>query len=538
MIGPKVNEPDTFTSTSTVEDGLGFSRRALPNLYRRELPPLQIPENSFRGGAPELQPKRSLTHMRTGSTPIERLRSGRAEEPTRTPLTFTPSTSSTDLTGPGSASHGAMSAHTLPTPVSAPALDSHRFSPKPWEYRSAIPVIPERSWTPVAEMAPRSASARGHRRGGSESSSIMDRGRPRKRSDGRAAAVGATTTKKEAKRTKSQERRAFEELPQGWKPSDAVHHLSFAEATTVQSQAYTQAERFEILKPEDVENLSKELRSLDERSEYLRRTYTSLRTGRRNLHSRICQYLRSPRVARFSYESMLRQEEALAELDASIDDWVTKLEMAENRRTRVRQKLLEHVAAAAIMSVGGGIHSTHDTLQYAMGFNSSSHRIETPPRSPSKQGFQAPHSPSHSPSPQRVVAQVPSTIFEQPVIEDEEATNPTELQREDVQSIKVYAGDDLYTLLTDVEQEISKMNPYTHDPIPDDIPEPQRRQLHRQKSHEMLSGLTDTLANLSNTRREVKDLNGPTPVTPPAPTPPMKDEPIEGLTLTKAVFKP
>jgi hypothetical protein len=34
------------------------------------------------------------------------------------------------------------------------------------------------------------------------------------------------------------------------------------------------------------------------------------------------------------------------ELDHSIDDWVTKLEQAENRRTRVRQKLLEHVAAA------------------------------------------------------------------------------------------------------------------------------------------------------------------------------------------------
>jgi hypothetical protein len=44
--------------------------------------------------------------------------------------------------------------------------------------------------------------------------------------------------------------------------------------------------------------------------------------------------------------SILKQQEALMELDHSIDDWVTKLEQAENRRTRVRQKLLEHVAAA------------------------------------------------------------------------------------------------------------------------------------------------------------------------------------------------
>lgn len=37
------------------------------------------------------------------------------------------------------------------------------------------------------------------------------------------------------------------------------------------------------------------------------------------------------------------------ELDASIDDWFDKLEMAENRRMRVRQKLLEHVAAALLL---------------------------------------------------------------------------------------------------------------------------------------------------------------------------------------------
>ncbi len=48
---------------------------------------------------------------------------------------------------------------------------------------------------------------------------------------------------------------------------------------------------------------------------------------------------------------MLEQEEALAKLDASIDDWATKLEQAENRRTSVRQKLLEHVAAASILLV-------------------------------------------------------------------------------------------------------------------------------------------------------------------------------------------
>src|SRR4051812_43533868 len=97
-----------------------------------------------------------------------------------------------------------------------------------------------------------------------------------------------------------------------------------------------------------------ELRLLDERTEYLRHTHTSLRSGRRNLHSRICQYLRSPRTAKFSHESILKQEEALAELDTSIDEWTTKLEHAENRRIRVRQKLLEHVAAAVTLGAPTG----------------------------------------------------------------------------------------------------------------------------------------------------------------------------------------
>lgn len=52
----------------------------------------------------------------------------------------------------------------------------------------------------------------------------------------------------------------------------------------------------------------------------------------------------------FSKERLLKQEEALVELDRSIDDWASKLERAENRRLRVRQKLLEHVAAALMLT--------------------------------------------------------------------------------------------------------------------------------------------------------------------------------------------
>ena len=119
-------------------------------------------------------------------------------------------------------------------------------------------------------------------------------------------------------------------------------------------------------------------------------------------------YLKSPRLSKFSRESILKQEEALCELDKSIDEWITKLEYAENRRSRVRQKLLEHVAAALTLPSGkvstpGGCYNDE----------------QTPPRSPEK--LDSPHS----------------------------------LDRQE--SIKIYAGSEVYTLLADIEHEIESM---------------------------------------------------------------------------------
>lgn len=291
---------------------------------------------------------------------------------------------------------------------------------------------------------------------------------------------------------------------------------------------------------------------MDERTEYLRRTYTSLRAGRRNLHSRICQFLRSARVARFSYESMLKQEEALAELDASIDDWVNKIEKAENRRTRLRQKLLEHVAAAAILPTG----STFTPSASSPEQTSASQRlsgvfdISTPPRSPSKQGSFSSRASSCSPSPQRVVAQVPSTILENPIVEEAEAMvddqstpGPAALNRADVESIRIYAGDDIYTLLADVENEITRMSANTPDFSPQEMGDFQRKALHRARSHEMLNGLTVSVNTESQAAKEPITRS---PESPPAPTPPMKDfppgissaVPVEEVMLSKAVFVP
>jgi hypothetical protein len=119
-------------------------------------------------------------------------------------------------------------------------------------------------------------------------------------------------------------------------------------------------------------------------------------------------YLKRGETVIFSRESLLKQEEALAELDISIDEFITKLEQAENRRLRVRQKLLEHVAAAVLLNPSAPRHEPAEN---------------TPPRSPIK-----------SESPGRF-----------------------DRERRDVESIKIYADGHVLNLFSDIEQAIGKM---------------------------------------------------------------------------------
>ena len=295
----------------------------------------------------------------------------------------------------------------------------------------------------------------------------MDRGRPKKRSPSEGSPVKRSNSKRSpsiptsacpssqtqaqvsetnSPRDRSEEQRAFEHLPTGHSATTAHTQLPTSEIATLRKQAIGQASRFQVLCTKDVEALSRELRALDERCEYLRKTHRSLRSGRRNLHERICTYLRSPRVARFSHESMLRQEEALSELDTSIDDWVSKLEQAENRRTRVRQKLLEHVAAALLMSPAPS-PTSDEALSLLMGgaenvkahVTSQAQAPNTPPRSPTK-----------SSSPERL-----ERVVEEVKVSSPEA--PLRMSRRCVESIRIYADSDISALMADVEDEIKRM---------------------------------------------------------------------------------
>lgn len=114
-------------------------------------------------------------------------------------------------------------------------------------------------------------------------------------------------------------------------------------------------------------------------------------------------------MATLSRESILKHEEALAEIDDSIDDWIRKSEQAENRRTRVRQKLSEHVAAALTLRPNGTAGS-HDIREE-----------QTPPESPEQDEVFCPNG------------------------------------RRDVQSIKIYADAGVAALLAEIEREIGSM---------------------------------------------------------------------------------
>ncbi|KAE8453894.1 hypothetical protein EG329_007670 [Mollisiaceae sp. DMI_Dod_QoI] len=444
-------------------------------LSPKSLAPLVIPSSSHR-----LARQNSSTRLRSvsESTPPDvPPKSARMKESSPHPRAspYTPmSSSSTSLlsasTAPTSTSTTPNSALPMPSfPVEG------RSSPKPASATTTPATAPIPS--PMGHSrgqsdAPRTLTHqrsfplhnKGHRRHESESgASIMDRGRPKKRSQ--TPVDGSPIKRSGSKRSpsnpitaspiapivekeKSDEQKAFEHLPSGIRATDAPNYLPASEITTLRKQAIGQASRFEVLASKDVEALSRELRALDERCEYLRKTHRSLRSGRRNLHDRICTYLRSPRVARFSHESMLKQEEALSELDSSIDDWVSKLEVAENRRTRVRQKLLEHVAAALIMQPvsppAGGFNVEMEkelVKQHVMNMVSSTngHDPNTPPRSPTKAS-----------SPERL----------ERVVEEVKITSPEAPARRggrDVESIRIYADSDVYALMADLDEEINRM---------------------------------------------------------------------------------
>ncbi|CAN9441793.1 unnamed protein product [Alternaria alternata] len=368
----------------------------LPNASGRPLSPILSP-----GATPRPYLKVQTASMDEETRPQVPPKSPAVERKTSpAPLILNSKTSRSQMTTPASTTSGGN------TPLSAMDL---RRSPNG---SIPLPTPPSTFTNPFYASSP--ASNRGsprterrdpiatqslaHNRNMSESS-IMERGRPKRRN-----------SKRERSRTVSEADGAEAipdswKLPEGMRVSEAARRMSDADKKLLHKQAYDQAGNFEVLHKRDVASLSRELRALDERCDYLRKTYKSLRAGRQKLHGRMIAYLRRGETVIFSRESLLKQEEALAELDISIDEFILKLEQAENRRLRLRQKLLEHVAAAIVLNP-----SARDQVAET-----------TPPRSPVK------------------------------------VDSPSRHQRKETESIKIYADGHVLNLFSDIEKAIGKM---------------------------------------------------------------------------------
>ncbi|PVH91598.1 hypothetical protein DM02DRAFT_663814, partial [Periconia macrospinosa] len=302
---------------------------------------------------PEVPPKSPATTERKGSPSPLKLNS----KSSRSQL-MTPSTLNSSGATPTSALESRRSPNVkfpLPTLLSATSNPFSAGSPSSAVERRGSPRVEKRdpfvsekshhnrnmsesSVTNIKSTPERSVS---HSRNISEAS-VMDRRRPIRRSNSKKL---RSRTNYEAKDPNAQAPDSWQ-LPHGMRVAEASMHMRDSEKENLRKQALDQAEKFEVLNKRDVAPTSRELRALDERCDYLRRTYKSLRAGRQKLHGRMISYLKRGETVIFSRESLLKQEEALAELDVSIDEFIQKLEQAENRRLRLRQKLLEHVAAA------------------------------------------------------------------------------------------------------------------------------------------------------------------------------------------------
>lgn len=155
--------------------------------------------------------------------------------------------------------------------------------------------------------------------------------RPKLHLDTNPQILSPTSTQKEGEPVHRKPRRRKSSttdatLPRGIRPSEASTQFSSTDIEMLQQAAKLQTENYAVLRPGDVRFLQKELAQLDSRCQYLKETQKSLRAGRKTLQTRMLSYLRSSRSGIFSRESLLKQEEALAELDDAIEDWDRKVE--------------------------------------------------------------------------------------------------------------------------------------------------------------------------------------------------------------------
>jgi hypothetical protein len=239
-----LNAPDCYDSRSAVPRSLDLSQR-LPPPSPKVLAPISIPPPSVPlPELPELESKGGETpgpDVPPKSARMLEFSPALKSSSSKAPCTMTPAMTPAAL--PSIASTFANTLVNTPSPqLQSTQRDSasSRASPQPWS--AAINTPQSRSQTPDTIFTS------GHQRGASEGgSSIMDRGRPKKRSNSNVS----------TRRQSAEEREAFEALPQSSSPAAASVTMAADDIEALRKQAMGQASRFGVLGPKDVEILSR-----------------------------------------------------------------------------------------------------------------------------------------------------------------------------------------------------------------------------------------------------------------------------------------
>ncbi|MCJ1311656.1 hypothetical protein MMC25_005329 [Agyrium rufum] len=435
---------DVSSSMATAEEKA--ERRASSILLPHGLAPLVIPSASVESLPSQIYRPSASTPDSTGSRDIP------PRVPPKSPKTLIkafPHPRKTPKT-PVSANSNSTSSvcHTANSSVTSFSTNESRASPKPWAspIRGMSPRSPARALYLHEEIIPGTANGlvsntgtirakdppfpnkfrfnesvraeaelpysnsppksprgpfAGHQRAESEAS-ILNRGRPMKRGD-------MSLQRNVSRGLYMPESESFnEDLPTGIKPGIATKEMYPDELRRLRKLAEARATSYKVLREVDVTALTSELHMLDERCVYLQQTHSSLRKGRTDLHRRMMSMLRSPTTATFSRENLVKQEEALSELDQSIHEWLIKLSGAESRRQKVQKKLLEHTVA--ILCLSSSMSPTDEVSLHG----------QTPPRSPVTRCDFSP-------------------------------------ERREVESIRIYADHGVTSLLASIERDIEDM---------------------------------------------------------------------------------
>ena len=241
VVGPTLDERDERAEMKTPEtpwpeSGKSAAKTQISNLLKspispKSLAPLVIPEVT----AP---PPQRIIVKQLSANKLRNVEEGAPDVPPKSARMFD---------GRASPHQRNLSSTNINSIAPSSALEG-RNSPVPWcNSNNNSPSRDRQASDPLVSRSQRLC----HRRGESDTS-VMDRGRPKRRMDGKAAIKSQPN-----KRDVSAEQKAFVTLPTGVHATDVASKYGTSDCEKLHKQALGQAAKFEVLGVKDVDSLSR-----------------------------------------------------------------------------------------------------------------------------------------------------------------------------------------------------------------------------------------------------------------------------------------